>query len=247
MECVLVTGANRGIGLEFVRQYAEAGDSVIACSRNPDTADDLQALCEAQAGAVTVEQLDLLDFGSIDALAERLKDRPIDILINNAGAFGPRNDEATDLSERLERQLFGNVDYEAMVDTIKINAVAPLKLVEALHGNIKSGEGRKVVYISSSAGSIAGGLAWKAPAVPMIYTTSKCTTTKVAMQTSMVLKHDGIATVALCPGHVKTRLGGPEAFLEVEQSVSALRGLIGGLTMADNGTFRMFNGETVPW
>lgn len=247
MACILITGANRGIGLEFARQYAEAGEAVIACCRYPEAADDLQALRETHPNALTVERVDLLDFSSIDALAGRLKDTPIDILINNAGAFGPRNDEATDLFERLQGQLFGNVDYEAMVDTIKVNAVAPLKLVEVLHGSIKAGEGRKVVYISSSAGSIAGGLAWKAPAVPMIYTTSKCTTTKVAMQTSMVLKHDGIITVALCPGHVKTRLGGPEAMLDVGQSVSALRGLIGGLTMEDNGTFRMFNGETVPW
>ena len=247
MACILVTGANRGIGLEFVRQYAEAGETVIACCRNPGAADDLNTLCDADPGAVTVERLDLLDFGSIDSLAERLKGRPIDILINNAGAFGPRNDEATDLFERLQDQLFGNVDYDAMVDVIKVNAVAPLKLVEALHGNIRAGEGKKVVYISSSAGSIAGGLAWKALAVPMIYTTSKCTTTKVAMQTSMVLKHDGITTVALCPGHVRTRLGGPEAMLDVDRSVSALRGLIGELTIEDNGTFRMFNGETVPW
>ena len=247
MARILITGANRGIGLEFVRQYAEAGDSVVACCRNLADADDLQALCEAHPDLITIEQMDLTDFSSIDALAERLKDTPIDILINNAGAFGPKNDEATDLFERLKGQLFGTVDYDAMVDTLKVNAVAPLKLVEVLHDNIKAGTGKKVIYISSSAGSIAGGLEWKAPAVPMIYPTSKCTTTKVAMQTSMVLKHDGITTVALCPGHVKTRLGGNQALLEVDESVSALRGLISGLTMDDNGTFRSFDGDTVAW
>lgn len=157
MACVLITGANRGIGLEFVRQYAGAGDRVIACCRSPETADDLQALREVHAATITIERLDLLDFGSIDALADRLGDTPIDILVNNAGAFGPRNDDATDLFERLQDQLFGNVDYDAMVDVIKVNAVAPLKLVEALHGNIKAGAGKKVIYISSSAGSIAGG------------------------------------------------------------------------------------------
>ena len=247
MARVLITGAKRGIGLEFVRQYAEAGDIVIACCRSPAEADDLQVLCEAHPDTVTSEQLDLMDFNSIDALAMRLKGMPIDILINNVGAFGPKNEDATDLFERLKGQLFGSVDYDAMVDTLKVNAVAPLNLVEVLHDNIKAGDDKKVIYISSSAGSIAGGLEWKAPAVPMIYPTSKCTTTKVAMQTSMVLKHDGITTVALCPGHVKTRLGGNQAMLEVDESVSALRGLISGFTMDDNGTFRSFNSETVAW
>ena len=247
MARILITGANRGIGLEFVKQYAEAGDAIIACCRHPAEADDLQALCEAHPDLITIEQLDLMVFGSIDALAERLQDTPIDVLINNAGAFGPKNEEAIDPLERLKGQLFGTVDYESMVDTLRVNAVAPLKLVEVLHNNIKAGADKKVIYISSSAGSIAGGLAWDAPIVPMIYPTSKCATTKVAMQTSSVLKHDDITTVALCPGHVKTRLGGNDAMLDVDQSVGALRGLINELTMHDNGTFRRFDGETVAW
>ena len=247
MSRILVTGANRGIGLEFVRQYAEAGEKVIACCRNPATADDLQALCEAHPVSITIEHLDLMDFGSIDALADRLKGTSIDVLINNAGTFGPKNEDATDLFERLQGHLFGGVDYDAMLDTFKINAVAPLKLVEALHENVKAGDDKKVIFISSSVGSLANGLNWKAPAVPMIYSTSKCTMTKVAMQTSLVLKHDNIATVALCPGHVKTRLGGHQAVLEIEESVSALRGLISGLTMDDNGSFRSYDGSTVPW
>lgn len=247
MSRILITGANRGIGLEFVRQYTEAGENVIACCRNPATADDLQTLSQAYPGQISIEQLDLMDFNSIDALAGRLNGTPIDVLINNAGTFGPKNEEATELFERLQGQLFGAIDFDAMVDTIKVNAVAPLKLVEALHDNVKAGDGKKVIYISSSVASLANGLQYKAPAVPMIYSTSKCTTTKVAMQMSLVLKHDGITTVALCPGHVKTSMGGHTAVLEVEESVSAMRGLIGSLTMYDNGTFRSFNGENVPW
>lgn len=247
MSRVLVTGANRGIGFEFVRQYAEAGEMVIACCRDPATADDLQALYEAHPDSITIEQLDLMDFGSIDALADRLKGTPVDLLINNAGTFGPKNEDATDLFERLQGQLFGDVNFNAMLDTFKVNAVAPLKLVEALHENIKAGDDKKVIYISSSVGSLANGLNWKAPAVPMIYSTSKCAMTKVAMQTSLVLKYDNIATVALCPGHVKTRLGGNQAVLEIDESVSALRGLINGLTMEDNGSFLSYDGSTVPW
>jgi len=238
---------NRGIGLEFLRQYAEAGEKLIACCRHPARATDLQALVDLYPDLISIERLDLLDFGSIDALAQRLKGTPIDILINNAGTFGPKNEEATELFNRLEGQLFGDIDFDAMLDTLKVNAVSPLKLVEALHENVKAGEGKKVIYISSSVGSLANGLKSKAPAVPMIYSTSKCTTTKVAMQTSLVLRRDGITTVALCPGHVKTSMGGHTAVLEVDESVSAMRGLIGEFTMDNNGMFLSFDGETVPW
>ena len=160
MSRVLVTGANRGIGLEFVRQYAQAGEMVVACCRDPATADDLQALCETHPDSITIEHLDLMDLGSIDALAGRLKSTPIDVLINNAGTFGPKNEDASDLFERLQGQLFGNVNFEAMLDTFKVNAVAPLKLVEALHENLKAGDDKKVIYISSSVGSLANGLNW---------------------------------------------------------------------------------------
>ena len=143
MACVLVTGANRGIGLEFARQYAEAGDRVIACCRNPDTADDLQALRDAHAGAITVEPLDLLDFGSIDALAERLDNSPIDILINNAGIPAPRAFEDTDIS-----------DWD---EVIGVNLSGVFYLTRALWSSLCAADSAYVINISGTAGLRGGG------------------------------------------------------------------------------------------
>jgi len=244
---VLVTGANRGIGLELARQYAADGWQVIATARDPAEAAELQSLQAASDGRVRVETLDLADFATIDSLAAALGDAVVDVVISNGAQFGPRDDSTTDLPRRLRGQLFGSVDHAAMLETIRVNAIAPLHLAEKLRPNLQRSPQGKLVMISSSAGSIAGGLQWDSPVQLFVYPVSKAMLNKVTATLSMVLKADGIVTVALCPGHVRTRLGGPGASLSPAESAAGLRRVIGGLTSADNGRFIRFDGAAVAW
>lgn len=244
---VLVTGSNRGIGLELVRQYANAGWRVLATCRNPDKATALHEIESAHPGTVVVERLDVADFDQIDALAARYADHSIDVLISNAGVFGPKNEDTTDFLQRIHGQLLGNLDYAAFVDTFRINTLAPLRLTEALLPNVEQGELKKIVYISSSAGSIAGGLAFPAPVMPLIYTTTKAALNKAMTTASKALKDRQVTVVSICPGHVKTDFGGPDAAVEVADSVSGIRVVIDGLSLADSGRFIRFDGEAIPW
>ena len=242
---VLVTGANRGIGLELARQYAADGWQVIATARRPAEAAELQSLQAASAGRVRLEPLDLADFATIDALAARLSDSTLDVLVSNGAQFGPRDDSTTELPQRLRGQLFGSIDHAAMVETLRVNAVAPLHLAEVLRPNLQRSARGKLVMISSSAGSIAGGLQWESPVQLFVYPVSKATLNKVTATLSMVLKADGIVTVALCPGHVRTRLGGPGASLSPEESAVGLRRVIAGLGPTDNGRFIRYDGASI--
>ena len=244
---ILITGGNRGIGLELVRQYDIAGWRVIATARDPTHATELAAIATASQGRVSIERLDLADFATIDSLAATHAGEPIDVIVNNAGHFGPRNDDSTDLPKRLHGQLFGNVDYDAALETIRINAYAPLRIAETFRENLRLGTQKKFVAISSSAGSIAGGLKWDSPIQLFIYPVSKATLNKVTATLSMILKQDGIVTVALCPGHVRTRLGGPGASISAEESAMGLREVIGDLTAADNGRFIRYDGSPIAW
>ena len=242
---VLITGVSRGIGLELTRQYLAAGWHVIGAARDPAGNPELQEL--VAGGRLMLAPVDLADFSTIDALAQRFSTASIDLIINNAGHFGPRNDTVTDLTTRLHGQSFGSIDYEAALLTLRINAYAPLRIAEVFLDHLKRGSGRKFINISSSAGSIAGGLRWESPVQLFVYPVSKAALNKVTATLAMVLKRDGITTAALCPGHVRTRLGGPSAALTAEESVLGLRSVIDALTLADNGRFIRYDGESIPW
>lgn len=244
---VLITGSNRGIGLELVRQYADAGWRVLATCRNPDKATALHEIAGVYPDTVAVERLDVSDFDQIDALATRHKDEPIDVLISNAGVFGPKNEGTTDFLQRIHGQLLGNLDYLAFVDTFWINTLAPIRLTEALLPNVERGELKKVVYVSSSAGSIAGGLSFPAPIMPFIYTTTKAALNKAMTTASKALKDRHVTVVSICPGHVKTDFGGPDAAVEVSDSVRGVRAVIEGLSLDDSGRFIRYDGEAIPW
>lgn len=238
MITIFVTGSNRGIGLEFVRQYTSDGAEVIATCRNPDAADDLQAIAETSHGRVLVEQLDVSDPGSIKALAQKYEGKPIDILINNAGVIGPRDPN----QERLKEQFFGTLNYDAWLDVMNVNALGPIRVAEAFIENVALGTEKKIVTLSSTVGSIEEG-----PHPVFIYSTSKTALNKAVSVLALALQDKGIIAALFCPGHVKTDLGGEDADVEVEDSVAGLRELISGLTMDDSGTFTRYNGETVAW
>jgi NAD(P)-dependent dehydrogenase (short-subunit alcohol dehydrogenase family) len=226
---VLVTGANRGIGLEFVRQYADDGYRVIACCRNPLKAAALNALAAASDGRVSVHVLDVSDFGQIERLALTLEGEAIDILINNAG-FYPQSS-------------FGSVDYADWDKAFRINAMAPMKMVQSFIEHISSSHLRKIVTLSSKMGSIAD----NGSGGSYLYRTSKAAANMVMKSLAIDLKPLGIAVTTLHPGWVKTDMGGPHALITTEVSVAGMRSVIDQLSTDNAGRFTAYDGQEIPW
>ena len=221
--CV-VTGANRGIGLELVRQLSERGDSVIATARDPESASDLSAL------GVRVEALDVENPKSIAAFGKRLKATPVDVLVHNAamGVAGPA----------IER-----VQAEEIESHFRVNALGPLLLTQAVLPNLRAGERKLVVAVSSGLGSIGenstGG--WVA------YRISKTALHQVMRTLSAELSKEGLSFVLISPGWVRTRMGGQDAPLSPEESVRGVLKVIDRLTPKDSGKFFNERGREIPW
>ncbi len=234
MPKVLITGANRGIGLEFVRQYVAEGWHVIACCREPGGADELRDISRASDGRATVERLDVLDHATIDAAAKAHTGEPIDLVINNAGIIGPRG-------EAVAQQQFGAMDYEEWLRVLRTNTLGPMKVSEAFAGNVAASEQKMIVHISSTIGSNA-----EEQAQVFCYGTSKAALTKVSTLMAEALRGRGITVLALCPGHVKDAgMGGPDANVELIDSIAGMRKVIAAAGLADTGGFRRYNGDTI--
>ncbi len=237
MSIILVTGANQGIGLEFVRQYAADGWEVIACCRTPEKADELQALAKENP-AIAVEKLDICDHAAIDALGDQYKNIPIDVLLNNAGIIGP-----VPIAENIHRQHFGSIDYSVWQQVIETNTFAPIKLAEVLVDNVAASEQKKIVNITSNVGSIVERCL---PAIA--YGTSKTALNKATTVIAKQLRDRDIIAALFCPGAVKTRMDAwGNAGVGIEESVSSLRPLIDSLTMSDSGSYRDYTGRTIAW
>ncbi len=230
MSTVLITGANRGIGLEFVRQYAADGDRVLACARVPGEAKELIDLAAKSKGQVTVHPLDVASGASIAHLAQELEGAPIDILINNAGVYGGDHQTAHDL------------DYETWVRTLAVNSIGPVRVLLALLPNLKKGKDKKAVAITSGMGSTA-----RHDGASLIYRSSKAALNNAMHGLSLSLKAEGIAILLLHPGWVKTEMGGRNASLAPDVSVTAQRKLIAALTLAGSGRYLSFDGQEIAW
>ena len=221
---VLITGANRGIGLELARQYATAGWRVIGTARKPESATELDA-----TGA-DVMQLDVTDQASVDRLAQDLAEQPIDMLINNAGI--------QPLMWKLDE-----VDFDEFERALSVNAVGPVRVTRALMPNLRSGKVRKVINITTNLSSIAenteGGFYG--------YRESKAALNMFNKSLAMELGPEGFICIVLNPGWVRTDLGGPKAPLSVEESVAGMRSVIKSLSPADNGSFWTHDGKQMPW
>jgi NAD(P)-dependent dehydrogenase (short-subunit alcohol dehydrogenase family) len=236
MSVILITGANRGLGLEFATQYAAAGWNVLATCRDPAAATELQSLRVAHP-ALEVHPLDLADFATIDRLAARLAGRPIDVLLNNAGVFGPKT-----WADQDPRQDFGSMDYDIWSEVLRVNLMAPMKMAEAFVANVAASTQKKIVAISSTEGSspnAKGGI--------YAYRTSKAALNMLMQNLAADLAPRGIVTAAFCPGWIRTRMGGPRAPLEAPPSIAGLRRVIDGLTPERAGRFWLWNGEQLPW
>jgi len=237
MPTILITGANRGLGLEFARQYAAEGWEVIACCRAPGDAKDLAALA-ARHPLLRIEALDVRDHPAIEGLGEKYLGHPIDVLLNNAGIIGP-----VPIAENVARQHFGTMDYDLWQNVMETNTFAPLKLAETFVENVAASEQKKIVNISSTVGSIAE------MTVPSIaYASSKTALNRAMTIVAGQLRERGITVAMFCPGYVKTRMDAfGYAMVEIADSVSSLRPLIAALTLEATGSFTRYDGTPVAW
>jgi len=236
MPTVLVTGANRGLGLEFTRQYADAGWQVHAACRVPGAAVELDALSDAHP-SITVHPVDVSSTESIERLREDLEGEPVDVLLNNAGQFGPKRNEQNDPG-----QCFGTLDPSRWLDVMQVNALAPLLMAQAFVRNVSASEQKKVVTVSSELGSIAGtsgGL--------YAYRMSKAAVNMAMASLACDLASQRVIVAMFCPGWVRTDMGGSQAPLAVERSVAELRARIAALTLDDSGQFRLYDGSVLRW
>ncbi len=231
MRSVLITGANRGLGLEFAAEYAADGWQVFAACRSPAEAEQLKDLARKTGDRVSVLAMDVTDMGGIRNAAMQLKDAAIDVLINNAGIGGPRG------------QTTGNVDYEAWGHVLDVNTMGPLRVLEAFIDQLARSERKLVITITSGMGSIGDNTS--GGSIP--YRSSKAAVNMVMRSAAIDLAPRHITCVLLSPGWVKTDMGGPGARLTPQQSVSAMRGLIAKLGPGDSGKFFHYDGREYPW
>jgi NAD(P)-dependent dehydrogenase (short-subunit alcohol dehydrogenase family) len=226
MPTVLITGANRGIGLELAKQYAGDGWSVIATARDPKNADGLNAL----KGDLRVEGLEVTDEKQIATLAKKLKGTAIDVLLNNAGML-------------TGYEPFGETDTASWLRTLHVNSIAPLKLTEALVEHVASSRQKKVASITSGMGSIGSHASTGAYA----YRSSKAALNMVMVTAANELRSRGISVAVISPGWVKTDMGGANATLDVKQSAAGIRKVIDKLNVGISGQFFNYSGENLPW
>ena len=230
MANVFITGANRGIGLELARQYAEAGDRVFATCRTPGAADSLNALAKGSGGRLTVHALDVGDGASIAACGKLVGDTAIDILINNAGILGGA-------TQTLEA-----IDFDAWTHAFKVMTIGPFRMVQTLLPNLKAAAAPKVMTVTSqlaaSTWPFGGSYA---------YSSAKAGVNKVMQILAKDLKAQNITVSMVHPGWVKTDMGGAGADITPQDSAAGIRAVIAGLTPETSGKFYKWNGEIHPW
>lgn len=228
MSTYLVTGANRGLGLEFCKQLLERGDAVIATCREPNKATALQDLASE---ALTIAALDVAKQGTFADLRGVLSDRPLDVLINNAGVWGG------------PKQTLENLDYEEWQKTLETNLMGPVRVLQTALPLLRKGSRKLAVTITSGMGSIedntSGGY--------IAYRTSKAGVNMAMRSAAHDLRSDGISVVVMNPGWVQTDMGGPSASITPEVSIRNMLGVIDGLSLKDSGKFFNHTGEKYAW
>tara|TARA_B100001287_G_C22672174_1_gene525816 strand:- start:1712 stop:2386 length:675 start_codon:yes stop_codon:yes gene_type:complete len=224
MTTILITGASRGLGLEFARQFYNEGCRVIATCRNPKDANALNAI-----GDIDVHALDVTDDKNVATLADNLRGENIDILINNAGVIGQRDG-------------FGKLDYDIWAETMDTNVFGPMRVAEAFRDNVMNSEKKQMIFITSRMGSIT-------EAVPnaYVYRSSKAALNMAVKCLSGELAEQGLIAVLFHPGHVQTDMGGQAAPVTPQKSIEGMKNQIVGLTRDDNGRFLSYDGHQIPW
>ncbi len=228
---VLITGANRGIGLEMVKYSKQQDWRVFACCRNPNNADQLFDIAKSSNGKISVHIADMLELSTLQALSYELRNDPIDMLINNAGVYGS------------DKNTFGAVDVESWLQAFQVNCIAPLKMVEAFSGQLSMGQRKLVVCMSSKMASMAD----NGYGSSYIYRSSKAALNAVVKSLSIDLKEQGIVSVVFHPGWVKTEMGGPNAEISTRQCTEQLFDHLSRLTLKDSGRFIDIDGSDILW
>ena len=240
MPSVLITGANRGLGLEFTRQYLKDGWEVHAFCRQSDKAAELSAMVTDSRGNIHLREMDIGNKEQIEAAAKELKNLPIDLLINNAGIADGYGRGVYEMKEDPDIQ---NYDFAFWEEMMRINTLAPAKIIGTFLENIRAGGQKKIASLSSGLGSITN-LSW---AGKYGYCASKAGLNMVSKGLAEWLKSENIIVISLSPGWTRTAMGGPHATNSAEESVSGMRHVISGLTLAETGRFWNFDGEELPW
>lgn len=220
MATVVITGANRGIGLELARQYSQRGDDVVAACRT--SSDDLTKL-----GVQVAEDIDVADDGAVARLAESLEGRTIDVLVNSAGIL---SDESLD-----------DLSFDRIRDQYEVNSIGPLRVTAALRGNLA--EGSKVAIITSRMGSIEDNTSGGRYG----YRMSKAAVNMAGRSLANDLKGAGVAVAILHPGFVRTDMTGHQGLVDPPESAAGLIARIDEVTVETTGTFWHMNGEVIPW
>jgi NAD(P)-dependent dehydrogenase (short-subunit alcohol dehydrogenase family) len=227
-QTIFITGANRGIGLEYVKQYALEGHQVYATVRDPAQAPALQQLAAAHAN-VQVFALDVSDIAAIRDLAARLSAITVDILISNAGTY--------------PESRFGKTDPQAWLHAFQVNTLTTYYLAEAFLPQLRRANQAKLIAMTSKMGSIedngSGG--------EYIYRSSKTALNMVVKSLALDLREFNIAVAALHPGWVRTDMGGPNGLIDTETSVRGLRQVINHLSCSQSGSFIAYDGKAIPW
>lgn len=226
MQQLLITGANRGIGLEFTQQYLAQGWHVYATYRQQPG----EALAALACDQLTLLPLDVTEDDSIAALQEQLNGAELDLVINNSGVFGPKD------------QNLGTVSRQQWLEVLNVNSVAPLMLAQALHENLRV-KGGTFAVLSSRMGSIEG----NDGGALYLYRSSKAAVNQVVKSLSIDLKQFGINVVALHPGWVQTDMGGANASINTHTSVNGLRQVITKIVPANSGQFINYDGTAIAW
>ncbi len=231
MPSTLITGANRGLGFEFARQYLADGWQVYAACRDPASASELRRLAEDSDDKLRILAMDVTDPASIRAAATELDGQAIDLLLNNAGIIGPRG------------QTIGNIDYEAWAEVLAVNTMGPMRVSEAFVEHVASSDRKLIVTLTSGMGSIADNTSGGS----IVYRSSKAAVNMVMRSLAIDLAPRGITCVVVNPGWVRTDMGGPNASLEPSESISALRRLIATFGPEQSGKFFNHTGREYPW
>jgi NAD(P)-dependent dehydrogenase (short-subunit alcohol dehydrogenase family) len=231
MPAVLITSANRGLGLEFAVQYLAEGWQVYAACRHPKSAEKLQLLGRDAKDRLEILAMDVTKSSSINRVAAKIRDASIDVLINSAGITGKPG------------QRTGNVDYVSWAQVLAVNTIGPLRVTEAFVDHVAGSERKLIVTISSGMGSIADNTSGGSIA----YRSSKAAVNMVMRSAGIDLASRSISCVIINPGWVRTDMGGPGAPLSPKESVTALRRFIETCGPSQSGKFFNYDGREYPW
>lgn len=248
-DTVLITGANSGLGLEFAKQYAALGWTVIATHRRTGLPESLAPLVAEYPKTVRVERMDVASIPEVEALAAKLKDVPIDVLINNAGVYSDRSECRDEVcTGAYDTQTFGNIDYELFDTIMAVNVRGPLIVSESFIDHVRAGRQKKIIAISSTNGSVSAPL----PGPHGIaYRSSKAALNRAMQLVAVKEKEEGVLVLMLHPGTVVTerleRNRGLPGTVEMAPSVTGMIKVIAAATMEDTGKFLQYDGTTAPW